>query len=73
MLLACGLDGQYLYIVDGAGEVITNQGPPPSKLYDAMEYAVERAGYEVDTVNDWHVDLNVGDSVKNWESFITVR
>ena len=38
-----------------------------------MEYAVERAGYEVDTVNDWHVDLNVGDSVKNWESFITVR
>lgn len=38
-----------------------------------MEYAVERAGYEVDTVNDWRVDYNVGDSVKNWESFITVR
>ena len=72
LMLGSNSSGQSMLIVNSAGEIITNQGPPPSSQSDGMKYLVEHANYEVETVTEWLLNLNVGESVENWNAYITV-
>lgn len=72
LMLGCNSSGEFMCIINSTGEVITNQGPPPSSQSDSMKYVVEAANYEVETVTEWLLNLNVGDSVENWNAYITV-
>lgn len=72
LMLGSNSSGQFMCIINSAGKVITNQGPPPSTQSDNIKNVVEAANYEVETVTEWLLNLNVGDSVENWNAYITV-
>lgn len=69
--IACGIGTDTLIVVDNQGVVVTVQGPPFDTMKVQFEGYVEHAGYDVETTSIWEVSINVGDTMENWDSYIT--
>lgn len=70
--IACGVGTSTLIVVDNQGVVVTVEGPPFDNMKNNFEGLVEHAGYDVETTSIWEVSINVGDTMENWDSYITL-